>query len=99
MRNARPMGPTMTHSHRHHAFGSLNPRVQEGLVVRSRRNMLKAGLAGMAGLTVPALLRERSLAAAGGRPIRDRKSVILLWMAGGPSQIDTLDPKPDRPLM
>jgi hypothetical protein len=25
------------------------------------------------------------------------KSVILLWMAGGPSHIDTLDPKPDRP--
>jgi hypothetical protein len=26
-----------------------------------------------------------------------RKSVILLWMAGGPSHIDTWDPKPDRP--
>ena len=25
------------------------------------------------------------------------KSVILLWMAGGPSHIDTWDPKPDRP--
>src|SRR5262249_48610488 len=25
------------------------------------------------------------------------RSVILLWMAGGPSQIDTLDPKPNRP--
>src|SRR5439155_1140585 len=24
--------------------------------------------------------------------------VILLWMTGGPSQIDTWDPKPDRPL-
>jgi hypothetical protein len=23
--------------------------------------------------------------------------VILLWMAGGPSYIDTWDPKPDRP--
>jgi len=29
---------------------------------------------------------------------RGRKSVILLWMTGGPSQIDTWDPKPDRPL-
>ena len=26
------------------------------------------------------------------------KAVILLWMTGGPSQIDTWDPKPDRPL-
>ena len=25
------------------------------------------------------------------------KSFILLWMAGGPSHIDTWDPKPDRP--
>jgi hypothetical protein len=26
------------------------------------------------------------------------KAVILLWMAGGPSHIDTFDPKPDRPI-
>src|SRR5690606_8659249 len=26
------------------------------------------------------------------------KAVILLWMTGGPSQIDTWDMKPDRPL-
>jgi len=26
------------------------------------------------------------------------RSIILLWMTGGPSQIDTWDPKPDRPL-
>src|SRR3954447_23129756 len=25
------------------------------------------------------------------------KSCILLWMAGGPSHIDTFDPKPDAP--
>ena len=48
----------------------------------------------MAGLTLPDLLRAR--AAPGSRA--GKKSVILLWMAGGPSQIDTLDPKPDRPL-
>ena len=28
-----------------------------------------------------------------------RKSVILLWMAGGPSHLDMWDPKPDRPRM
>lgn len=36
------------HSHGH-AFASLNARAPEGLVVASRRNMLKAGLAGLAG--------------------------------------------------
>jgi hypothetical protein len=63
----------------------------------SRRNLLKAGWAGMAGLSLPALLRGRARAAEAGRPIRGAKSVILLWMAGGPSHIDTWDPKPDRP--
>ena len=60
----------------------------------SRRNLLKAGLAGLAGLSLPGLLRHR---AAAGRNPSNRKSVILLWMAGGPSHIDTWDPKPDRP--
>lgn len=84
--------------HRHaHAFGSLNALEPEGLVVCSRRNMLKAGLAGMAGLSVPDLLRSRAEAAQAGRPVSP-KSVILLWMTGGPSHLDTWDPKPDRPV-
>ena len=82
------------HSHAH-AFASFNPLGREGLVLRSRRNMLKASLAGFAGLSVPGLLRGR---AAAGKATRNRKSVILLWMTGGPSHIDTWDPKPDRPL-
>ncbi|MCB1093099.1 MAG: DUF1501 domain-containing protein, partial [Verrucomicrobiae bacterium] len=77
-----------------HAFTDLNPRVREGLTVRSRRGVLKAGLAGMAGITLPDLLRARSQAAQAG----SHKSVILLWMAGGPSHIDTWDPKPEAPL-
>ena len=88
---------TSRHSHPH-AFAGLNPLEREGLVVGSRRNMLKAGLAGMAGLSLPDLLRQRARASEAGRPIRGNKAVILLWMAGGPSQIDTWDPKPDRPL-
>src|SRR5271167_1359713 len=85
------------HSHAH-AFTGLNARAGEGLMVLSRRNVLKAGWAGMAGLSLPALLRGRARASEAGRPVRGAKSVILLWMAGGPSQIDTWDPKPDRPL-
>ncbi|MBA4188624.1 MAG: DUF1501 domain-containing protein [Planctomycetaceae bacterium] len=80
----------MPHSHPH-AFGFLNARDREGLTL-SRRNLLKAGLAGFGGLTLPALLAAKDSGNA-----RQPKSVILLWMAGGPSQIDTLDPKPDRP--
>ena len=88
----------MRSSHPHpHAFGGLNPQEREGLVVEGRRNMLKAGLAGMAGLSLPDLLSYRAQASEAGQPIKGNKSVILLWMAGGPSQIDTWDPKPDRP--
>jgi hypothetical protein len=89
------------HAQRHrrrHAFASLRARENEGLVVSGRRGFLKAGLAGMAGLSLPGLLRHRAAAAEAGRPLAGRKSVILLWMAGGPSHIDTLDPKPGRPL-
>ena len=79
-------------AHAQHAFGNFLPLVPEGLTVASRRNMLKASLAGIAGLTVPRLLEQRARAAASAG-----KSVILLWMTGGPSHIDTWDPKPDRP--
>jgi uncharacterized protein (DUF1501 family) len=83
---------TLPHSHRH-AFANFNARQREGLTVHSRRNLLKAGLAGVAGLTLPGLVRARETAGTPGH-----RSVILLWMTGGPSQIDTWDPKPDRPL-
>jgi uncharacterized protein (DUF1501 family) len=80
------------HAHAH-AFASFRPLEREGLSVPSRRNLLKAGLAGLAGLTLPGLLRARAADAA-----PSGKSVILLWMTGGPSHIDTWDPKPDRPV-
>jgi len=60
--------------------------------------MVKASMAGIAGLTWPGLLQARDQATATGNSISKTKSVILLWMTGGPSQIDTWDPKPDRPL-
>src|SRR6266404_2144123 len=86
------------HSHGgEHAFSFLNGRAREGLTVFSRRSMLKASLAGLAGLTLPSLLQVRGEAVKNGKPIRGNKSVILLWMAGGPSHIDTWDVKPDRP--
>jgi hypothetical protein len=81
------------HSHGH-AFSSLNARDREGLLVSSRRGFLKVGWAGLAGLSLPRLAALRASEPATSR----RKAVILLWMAGGPSHLDTLDPKPDRPL-
>jgi hypothetical protein len=85
-------------SHREdHAFRWLRGRQREGMVVTDRRGMLKASLAGIAGLSTANLLSVRSSLAAAGKPAAGAKSVILLWMAGGPSHIDMWDPKPDRP--
>ncbi len=84
------------HAHRH-AFENFNALDREGLALISRRNLLKASLAGVAGLSVPGLLRQQAQAAVDGKPSKAGKSLILLWMAGGPSHIDTWDPKPDRP--
>ncbi len=77
-----------------HAFTSFRPLCHEGLALPSRRNLLKAGLAGVAGLSLPGLLRAQAESAS--NAVRG-KSLILLWMTGGPSHIDTWDPKPDRP--
>src|SRR5262249_32163099 len=85
------------HSHQH-AFSHFNALQREGLTLLSRRNLLKAVWLGTAGLRVPGLLRRRARAAAQGKSARQAKSVLLLWMAGGPSHIDTWDPKPDRPV-
>jgi hypothetical protein len=87
----------MPHTH-DHAFQSFNAQKREGLVLRSRRNFLKASLAGIAGLTVPNLLQSHARALSAGQSSRTNKSVILLWMAGGPSHIDMWDMKPDRPI-
>lgn len=61
-----------------------------------RRAMLQVGALGAFGLGLPGLLRAES----GGRlhpAARSKKSVILVWMHGGPSQLDTFDMKPDAP--
>jgi hypothetical protein len=57
----------------------------------TRREFLGAGLAGTLSLALsPAV--QRALAA--GAPTRRATACILLWMNGGPSHIDTFDPKP-----
>src|SRR5215470_3626382 len=74
-------------AHAQHAFVNYYGRAWEGLALVSRRGMLKAGLAGIAGLSLPELLRSRARAAETGRVTKSARSVILLWMAGGPSHI------------
>jgi hypothetical protein len=58
----------------------------------TRRQMLRLASAGAIGASASGWIQ--SLAEAAATDPRRRKSCILLWMSGGPSQIDTFDPKP-----
>jgi hypothetical protein len=62
-----------------------------------RRGLLKlAALGGVSWLTPAAeLLAREAEARPGSEPAR---SIILLWLAGGPSQLETFDPHPGKPI-
>src|SRR5579859_7527018 len=63
----------------------------------SRRQFLRIGGLSTLGLSLPGFLRLQHLAAAGGGTPKKNVNCILLWMQGGPSHIDSFDPKPDAP--
>src|SRR5215831_4851649 len=101
-RSRRAMMIATSHSGRHDAehasavcHSPLQPPASDLIRVGSRRWFLQTGLAGLAGLSLPGLLRCR--AEGGARGGAGRKAVILLWLSGGPSHLDTWDPKPDAP--
>src|SRR5207248_9357839 len=58
----------------------------------TRRAALRAGFLGAAGLALPDYLRAKQEQGAA-----NNKAVILIWLDGGPSQLETYDPKPDAP--
>jgi len=60
-----------------------------------RRDFLKLGSAGLLGLSLPQFLRWRASAAPPAR--KPAQSVIMIWLAGGPSTIDMWDLKPQAP--
>lgn len=63
----------------------------------TRRDFLKAGALGMGGLMLPDLLRARAAASEAGRPTRNT-SVVWLWLGGGPTHVETFDPKMTAPV-
>ena len=71
-------------------WGGLNGVDCQG---RSRRAFLHAGSLAALGLSWPAALRMQAAAADAHSP----RSMILLWLWGGPSHLDTFDLKPQAP--
>src|SRR4051812_4900684 len=57
----------------------------------SRRDWLRAGFLGLGGLTLGGLARLR----ASGAAQKKDTAVLLLFVHGGPSHLETYDPKPE----
>lgn len=69
-------------------------RTEQGI---SRRDLLRIGTLGISGLTLSSLMAARSSANTLGSALRD-KSVVLLFLQGGPTHIETFDPKMTAPV-
>ncbi len=59
----------------------------------TRRTWLQIGGLALGGLALPDILRAQAQS----RPSRGIKGVIMVLLPGGPTHIDTFDPKPDAP--
>src|SRR6185437_1344442 len=62
-----------------------------------RRDFLTFGGAGVLGLSLAEFLRLEAKSARPANRERRADSVVLIWLAGGPSTIDMWDLKPDAP--
>jgi Protein of unknown function (DUF1501) len=62
----------------------------------TRRSFVQLGVAGMASLGLADLLRAKALSApVASRTAGSKKTVILVWLDGGPSHLDLYDLKPE----
>src|SRR5262245_15581726 len=81
-----------------HLWGSRKGTQCDG---GTRRDFLRVGALGLGayglgGLALPDLLRARAAAAQAGRTTRNT-SVVWLWLGGGPTHVETFDPKMTAP--
>ena len=65
----------------------------------SRRSCLQIGGLALGGLALPEILRAEAKNIVGqfSSPARTAKGIIMVLLPGGPSHLDTFDPKPDAP--
>lgn len=62
-----------------------------------RREILRAGLTGFTGMSLATVNRLRAATAEPTAKSEEKTAVILVWLRGGCSHLDTFDPKPDAP--
>ena len=72
----------------------LGQQTQRTCQTLNRRAFVQVGASSVLGLSLANLLRAKESGLTPG----SAKAVILVWLWGGPSQLDTFDPKPNAPL-
>jgi Protein of unknown function (DUF1501) len=84
----------LTRPTREHAVLTIFGDPQEPFCDRvSRRRFLRIGALGLGGLSLPQLLRAEAKSGGGDAT----RSVIMVYLPGGPTQHETFDPKPQAP--
>src|SRR6266852_2363452 len=80
----------------------IDPNLISDESVLSRRSILRVGSLSFLGLTLGQYLRDSQAMAAPGDQAKSEQAksgqaqaCILLWLNGGPSHVDTWDPKPN----
>src|SRR4029077_12407771 len=73
-------------------FGSKRNRFCDGV---SRREFLRVGTLTVGGLSLADILRAKAAGAT--RQHSSLKSIIMVYLHGGPSQLDMFDMNPDAP--
>lgn len=62
-----------------------------------RRSFVRSGLVGLSSLGLADLLALEGQAAVAGRSVANNKALLVVWLWGGPSHMETFDLKPDAP--
>ena len=75
----------------------INPSLISDESVPSRRSILRVGSLSFLGLTLGQYLRDSQVMASTSQHAKpgQAQACILLWLNGGPSHVDTWDPKPN----
>jgi Protein of unknown function (DUF1501) len=81
---------------------SLDARLPHARLTRTRREFVRDAFCGFGGLALASMLQEEQARAGSSDPLGPKsphlpakaRSVIFLFMAGGPSHLETFDPKP-----
>src|SRR4030095_10754171 len=84
------------------AFSMFHDQAHHVRLTRTRREFIRDAFCGFGSMALASLLHEQQARAGGLDPLASRvphysakaKAVIFLFMAGGPSHLETFDPKP-----